>query len=252
VAPPTRTFWLSLLLGCSLLALFIGASVNPAQPSLSAAAEPLQQPYPIPPTVVPTPPERPNPNPPTVTPTSTATATSTPVPVAPPPPPPRSSGGGGSTPDIEVDLVIDQRVSTTQAQVGDTIDFTLVITYEEGYGRADDVRIWHELPPQMAIQEAATTWGDLTIQGSAIQVDIAELFLHDEVTVTLRSNVQSWQESRIGITSSVETTTDEIDLSNNQDSVILTFAPPVGDSRHLLPHPVAASVARAHDERGLM
>jgi hypothetical protein len=148
--------------------------------------------------------------------------------------------------------VIDQRASTTQAQVGDTIDFTLVVTYAEGYGRADDVRIWHELPAQMAIQEATTTWGDLTIQGTAIQVDMAELFLHDVVTVTLRSSVQSWPASRVGITSSVETTTDEIDLNNNQDSVMFTFALPVGNSRHLLPHPVAAYGMRAHGERGLV
>jgi hypothetical protein len=148
--------------------------------------------------------------------------------------------------------VIEQRVSKTQAQVGDTIDFTLVVTYEEGFGRADDVLIWHELPAHMAIQEATTTWGDLTIQDTAVRVDIDELFLHDVVTVTLRSDVQPWQINRFGITSSVETTTDEIDVSNNKDSVILTFAPPMGDSRPLPLRPVAAWLTREHTARGAL
>jgi hypothetical protein len=64
--------------------------------------------------------------------------------------------------------------------------------------------------------------------------------------------VQPWQINRFGITSSVETTTDEIDVSNNKDSVILTFAPPMGDSRPLPLRPVAAWLTREHTARGVL
>ncbi|NNJ12283.1 DUF11 domain-containing protein [Chloroflexales bacterium ZM16-3] len=177
-------------------------------------------------------------------PVDTAVTTNTPVPTA-----TTSSGGGGSsrkstpvptstptetpTPTETLtpvpqfaDPAITKSANISNAQVGDTVEFTLTAT-NRGNIPASNVVIEDTLPSFLALEGVSATRGDVSVNGATIRVTIGDLAPGEVVTVTITARVVSSaappNNSNIATIASSDATDDP---SNNSSAVSLNVDQP--------------------------
>lgn len=170
--------------------------------------------------------------PPPDRPRSTATPTATPIPPTPTPSP---------VPASPADPSITKSVSPATANVGDTVEYTLLVT-NLGGTTATGVVVNDTLPSFLTVGGASASRGEVSLSGQSVQVRIGDLAPGETVTITISATVNAQavapNNRNLAI---VASDTPDANPNNNQASVPLDTVPvPVtlpstgNDGRHPL------------------
>jgi uncharacterized repeat protein (TIGR01451 family) len=224
------------------VALFFSTlgQINQSQPYRPMALTPTAEPpTPIPtdiPTSTPSPTAAPTNTPvptattaPTNTPVPTAAPTNTPVPTATTAPlPPRDEL---PTPIVEQsDPALTKQVNPAQAKVGDSVEYTLLVS-NQGSTPATDVVVEDPLPTFLEVVGAAASRGSVTINGATVRVVIGQLPAGENIRITIFARITQaaappQNQNRATLTTSSRTDV----VSNNTATAAITInetaAPP--------------------------
>lgn len=204
-----------------------GEPPTPTPPPPTATLEPTLTP--VPPTSTPPPEDTPRPD----RPRPTATPTLTPVP---PSPTPQAPGGPPADPAIS------KSVSPGTARVGDSVEYTIVVT-NLGGALAQGVTVNDSLPGFLRPTGVSTSKGEASLSGQSVSVNIGDLAPGETVTIVVSATVIAEatppNNRNLAVVSS---TTPDGNPDNNEASVPLdTIGIPVtlpgtgDDGRGLLP-----------------
>jgi uncharacterized repeat protein (TIGR01451 family)/LPXTG-motif cell wall-anchored protein len=202
--------------------------------------------------------EPPTPVPPTAIPPTSGAATETPaVPTVPPeepttPPtadaatvvvtPDTNTGGssGGGRPDP----AIYKSANTSEAQIGDTVIFTLHLT-NLGDSVARDVAVGDTVPSQFSIINASATRGNVSVDGQNVLVFVGDLAAGENIYITIEARVNDWVQASSVVNDVLVTTSSSGDFPGNNTSsttiIIVQVEPTPTLEITPTPEPVAPS-----------
>lgn len=189
-----------------------GEPPTPTPPPPTATLEPTLTP--VPPTSTPPPEDTPRPD----RPRPTATPTLTPVP---PSPTPQAPGGPPADPAIS------KSVSPGTARVGDSVEYTIVVT-NLGGALAQGVTVNDSLPGFLRPTGVSTSKGEASLSGQSVSVNIGDLAPGETVTISVRATVvaPAVPPNNRNL-ATVTSTSPDSNPSNNQASVPLDTLAPV-------------------------
>jgi uncharacterized repeat protein (TIGR01451 family)/LPXTG-motif cell wall-anchored protein len=124
------------------------------------------------------------------------------------------------------DPVITKSGSVSTAQVGDTVEYTIIVT-NQGNATAENVVVEDTLPSFLSLEGVSATRGDVSVSGNTVRVTIGDLAPGEVVTITITAKVIASaappNNSNIATVSSTSATDDP---SNNSSSASLLVEQP--------------------------
>jgi uncharacterized repeat protein (TIGR01451 family) len=116
-------------------------------------------------------------------------------------------------------VAIAKSMDRGEVGIGDTVDFLLTVTNEDG--RSDNVVVRDTLHACFSIVNATTSWGDLTREGNTVVVTIERLFDEDVVTIHILARLTCQPgEGEASNTATVSSTSDDDEEEDNVSSVM--------------------------------
>jgi uncharacterized repeat protein (TIGR01451 family) len=207
--------YILLIIGAVLFVMGAAAGVPAAHGAPLAALTPTAEPAtrtPSQPTNTPlpnTPTQQPRP---TLTPTDVPAATDTPTPQ----PHARNQ---------RANPALAKSVSAAEAQIGDTLDFTLIVT-NYGDKTAEDVVVTDPLPDFLDVVDVTTDQGTATIDGRTVVVTIGAVAPGAVITIHIRASVNERAQPPVGAnTATLTTSSDSNDTSDDVASVSIAITP---------------------------
>ncbi len=88
-----------------------------------------------------------------------------------------SSSGGGSG-----DLALIAKSNWVNANVGQTVEFSVILT-NRGGSIAEDVQVIDYLPPFTQLLNATSSWGTVATEGNTVKVTVDQLYPNDVVAI---------------------------------------------------------------------
>jgi uncharacterized repeat protein (TIGR01451 family)/LPXTG-motif cell wall-anchored protein len=128
---------------------------------------------------------------------------------------------------LVADPSITKLANRTTVQVGDSVDFSIIVT-NLGNAPATEVVVEDTLPSFLALDGVSATRGDVSVNGATVRVTIGDLAPGETVTISISARVVATaappDNSNVATVTSGSGTDDP---SNNTSSVsLITEAPP--------------------------
>jgi uncharacterized repeat protein (TIGR01451 family) len=142
---------------------------------------------------------------------------------------------------------ITKSVSPSEAQIGDTVDFTLHVT-NHGDKTADDVVVTDSLPDFLDVLDAGADRGDVRVDGRTVTVVIGALAPGEVITIHIRAQVNA-QAQPPGGTNTARLTTSSDSNDTNDDSASASVSIPQGLVLAATPSPTALPEQTATPEQ---
>jgi uncharacterized repeat protein (TIGR01451 family) len=125
----------------------------------------------------------------------------------------------------QADVSISKDVAPILAAPGDEVEYTLVIE-NNGPDAAEDVIVNDNPPAGLEITDVSSDVGTAEVRDGAAYAELGTLEVGENATVTVTATVTAEEEGFLENTATVETSTAETDLDNNESSAALEIRLP--------------------------
>lgn len=99
-------------------------------------------------------------------------------------------GGGGSSGGGDGDLALIANSNWVNANVGQTVEFAVILT-NRGGSIAEDVQVVDYLPPFTQLLNATSSWGTVATEGNTVKITVDQLYPNDVVAIRVYALITS-------------------------------------------------------------